>query len=248
MGERPDDGLAPYKPYEFTPEEMLQARNITVMFGWTLMAWNKSESLMRGIAQNLVSCGHWEAGSRAKLIIVELGSRSLANALNCITLDMPDQPELTKLVRHAVKMYETMLDYRNYLVHGLYDISKYGILPDAPDYLARPFSDSMRAGPFAYIIGQSARSEAKLVLDFFTERQMRDIMQKFEALHGFLEELSAYVSISVQLKRRRVLRKLRRKPPQPPPLPPMPKTLVKRSYGRREGIGRGAPVPGETQA
>ncbi len=213
------------------------------------MLWNKSESLLREIAADLVSSGDLEARSRAKLVIVELGSVGLSQALNCISLELPsNQSELARSIKHAAKMYETLREYRNYLAHGLYDISHYGILPTSKQLTdGVGLSDVMYEGPFAYIIGHTAKSESKLVLDFFTEAEIREMMAKFEAFHAFLGSLSRYTSHTVRMNPTRRFRRPRQSRPEAPQLPPMPKKLAKRSYGRQEGVGRGARIPSETE-
>ena len=99
------------------PESEFDA--LALALGHVVLSWNWAE---RAIVDLLLAIARDSAHSiniRADILIAEMGSRQVSEALRSMAYDVLDG-EPADRVRHAAGFHDRLLAYRNYYVHGIF--------------------------------------------------------------------------------------------------------------------------------
>lgn len=192
--------------------------------GMLTIVWNACESRLRSILIDLSSGGDLLRYRLVEPLVIEMGSVSLAQALRCLVSEFPNHAaDIGAALDHAITFYERCRSYRNYYVHGISAVTRYGIFCTDEDIgLDTPLHETMREGPFGSIFDKSAKGKNKFRMDFVD----RDSLQKFNnTLANYAEYLDG-----LHLSIRHYFRRFDHKRTAPlPPLPPLPDMLERRA-------------------
>ena len=88
--------------------------------GAAVVLWNATEGTIRELLRLLARGMKVTEGSvGAWILVTELGSRQLSEALQAFATDVIEEPEGADAVRHVALYFDRILAYRNYYVHGI---------------------------------------------------------------------------------------------------------------------------------
>ncbi|MET3892063.1 hypothetical protein ABIE41_003139 [Bosea sp. OAE506] len=89
---------------------------------YVLVRWNNYEAMLSLILYSIIG-----GGPKADVLISEMGSTAMINAINTYAADFTDPP-LSDHLLHSTKYFERMREYRNYYIHGIKHIGGNGSL------------------------------------------------------------------------------------------------------------------------
>lgn len=190
--------------------------------GLVAMAWNGVELRMRDLIKAIVCKGVFESGRLAEIIVTELGTVGLTQALNCFSAEMPEEEsELSVAISHLVEMAERLKAYRNYYIHGVRGVTAYGFtLTDEMLDQDTPLTEALDVGPFAHVYQKTAKGKSKFYMEYLR-------VEKLTWLNNQLADLEEYIGrVSVSVNH--YLQRLNWRESAPlPHAPPLPSRLVK---------------------
>lgn len=197
-------------------------RDIPLAIGMIAINWNRCQTFLFEILDELGSGGDWRRKHLVEILSVELSSVGIAQALNCYANELPNEvDDLADALRHTARFLERARAYRNYYIHGVDAVTRYGFLPTHEDFDNDvSIVDVMREGPFAKIWTKSAKHKVKMTFSFVEPDALSDFANE---LGGFAEYLTA-LKVSVTHYFRGMT--FRESAPLPPP-PPLPDVLEK---------------------
>jgi hypothetical protein len=170
-------------------------RDIPMGLGMVVMVWNACELSLRETLSWLGAKGSTEHRRVTEPLISELGSVGITQALSCYAYELPEDGEsLSAAITHAVKIVETCRTYRNYYVHGISGVTKYG-LDLSPETIAAdpPFHEVMTQGPFGKVYLKSAKGKQKFLMDFISAEDLIEFNNYLAAVLGYLSSLQTSV-------------------------------------------------------
>lgn len=199
-------------------------RDIPMALGLIIMNWNHCEVTLRQMLQDLAAGGDWRRQRLVEPLIHELTSVGIAQALSCYADEMPeDQVDLAAAMRHAGTALERARAYRNYYVHGIYGVTRFGILwNDDMIQSDTPIHEAVSEGPFGSIYQKSGKYKSKFIMDFIDRETLTSLSTHLAEFYDYLHHL--------ELSIRHYFRRLpyRETAPVPQPLPLLD-TLEKRA-------------------
>ena len=167
-------------------------RDIPMSLGLIIMVWNACELSCRDILKILSSKGSWEHQNAIEPLISELGSVGITQALNCYSHEFPEEEfALASGVSHAAKVIEISRVYRNYYVHHISGVTRYGI-DFSPEMMNKnpAFHEAMTVGPFAKVYSKTAKGKVKFSMQFITSAELIDLNNYLASFYEYLNELS----------------------------------------------------------
>ena len=171
------------------------ARDIPMGIGMLVMTWNACEIAMRDMLRPLASKGNLEAYSTSEVLISELGSVGLTQALNCYSHELPDdETALAEAIRHVCQVVDTCRAYRNYYVHNISGVTKYG-LDFSYETMERdiPVYEAMTTGPFGRVYSKTAKGRKKFSLDFIDPKDLMDFNNYLANLEDYIQALNVAI-------------------------------------------------------
>lgn len=98
------------------PQDFIEVRrDYLAAFGELILTWNQAENTLRNLL--LAACG---VSTATHILTAELGSRGLSDGLRSIAVTL--NIELQDAVEAVTALYDRLLAYRNYYVHGISSI------------------------------------------------------------------------------------------------------------------------------
>ncbi|ONF97373.1 hypothetical protein [Sphingomonas jeddahensis] len=170
-------------------------RDIPLGLGMLVIVWNACELSLRESLSWLGAKGSPEHLRVAEPLISELGSVGITQALSCYANELPEEEEsLTSAILHAVKVVEICRTYRNYYVHGISGVTKYGI-DFSPEAIAAdiPVHEAMTMGPFGNVYLKSAKGKRKFLLDFVSADDLISFNNYLADFHVYLNGLQTAI-------------------------------------------------------
>ncbi|MEA1013891.1 hypothetical protein [Sphingosinicella sp. LY1275] len=142
-------------------------RDIPMGLGLLIMNWNGCEVTLREILQTLACGGDWRRQRLVEPLVHELTSVGIAQALGCYAHELPDEnSDLAEALRHIAVVLERARAFRNYYVHGINAVTKYGFRwNDELFEDDRPWHDALIEGPFGSIYLKSGKNQPKFIMD-----------------------------------------------------------------------------------
>lgn len=197
-------------------------RDIPLAVGLVVIAWNACEDGMRRLITSLATRQRWENARLAEILVSEMGTLGLTQAIRCYADEIPkSDEEIAGALRHLAELAERLKAYRNYYVHGITRVTQYGLLLDDEAIEAdTPVSEAMTMGPFGMVMQHSAKGRSKFIWDFVAAEQIIDLNNRLATAVEYIEA----VGLSVNHFLRDL--KWRKSAPLPAP-PPLPSVLVK---------------------
>lgn len=170
-------------------------RDIPFALGMIVVGWNRCELHIRELLKALTTAGDVLRQRAIEPIIVELGTVGMAQALNCLAEEFPtEQHDIAEGVRHVANMYERCRAYRNYYVHGISAVTRYGIFIDAEDFEKdTPLHEAMREGPYGTIHNRSGKNKFKFGMDHVDTEQLVRFNNTLGDLGDYTENLNLTV-------------------------------------------------------
>jgi hypothetical protein len=192
-------------------------RDIPMSLGLVVIGWNACELACRELVKTLATGGQHRSWRLAEVLISELGSVGLTQALQCYAREFPsEQKDLARAVRHIADVTERLRAYRNYFVHGITNVTHYGF--DVSEEMIErdaPITEALIEGPFAHIYQKSAKGRSKFVLDHVKAGVLADVNRDLVRLKVYIDA----VSIAVGRWLRGADDQDGAPLPEPPPLP-----------------------------
>lgn len=150
------------------------ARDIPLALGLVTISWNRLESHLRGMTQDLA--GRCDLASRmtVEVIVTELGTVGITQALQTYARQFPDNhADLGDSLRAGVEWAERLKSYRNYYIHAIQSITMYGMIPAEEMIVSdAPIHEAMTVGPYGMIYQKSAKGKSKWSQDFITSEKI----------------------------------------------------------------------------
>jgi hypothetical protein len=171
-------------------------RDIPMALGLIVMVWNACEIELRHMLSNLGSKGNIELRAVVEPLISELGSVGITQALSCYAHELPQQEhELSSAILHAARVVETSRAYRNYYVHSISGVTRYGI-DFSPGSVENdtPLHEAMTNGPFAKVYAKTAKGKQKFFLDFISAADLTSFNNYLAEVHDYLTVLHSAVN------------------------------------------------------
>lgn len=143
-------------------------RDIPMTLGLIVMAWNACELSIHDLLRTLVAKGEISRYRVVEPLIVELGAVGLAHALLCFAHELPpEESQLAEAVRSAAEAWESARPYRNYYIHGISGVTRYGI-DFSFDTMDRdvPLHEAITMGPFGKVYLKTAKGRNRFLMDF----------------------------------------------------------------------------------
>jgi hypothetical protein len=197
-------------------------RDIPLTLGLVVIAWNSCELGMRGLIRTLATRQAVENWGLVEILISELGTLGLEQAIRCYANEFPDEEEdFARALRHVAECAERHKAYRNYYVHGIRGVTGRGwFVSDEMIENDTPIHEALVEGPFGNIYQKSAKGRTRFIMDFIRA----DALTK---LNNDLADLGDYIQ-GVTTSAAHYLRgaDYRQTAPLPEP-PPLPSVLVK---------------------
>ncbi len=185
--------------------------------GLIIMVWNACELTCREILKTLASKGAWEQSHTVEALVSELGSVGITQALNCYVNEFPeDESALAAGLAHAAQIIEICRVYRNYYVHHISGVTRYGV-DLSPEMIAKdpPLSEAITVGPFAKVYSKTAKGKMKFSLHFIKPEELILFNNYLADVHKYLQSLQTSI---IHYFRKELEIEERAKAPQPLPL------------------------------
>lgn len=208
------------------------ARDIPLLLGMIIIVWNSCELGLRGMLRTLASKGHYAYHNPVEVLISELGAVEITHALQCYVYEFPDdQSEISDAIAYVVKAIDICRVYRNYYVHDIHGVTKYGI--DFSDKLMDDeitITDAMMEGPFASVYSKTAKGKQKFILDFISVERLREFNNHLASLEEYIRTLDRVI---YQFLSKRVLDDPARIPEKMPIFAPLKKPALDHAKMKR---------------
>lgn len=173
--------------------------------GAAVILWNATEGSIRELLRLLARGMKVVEGSvGAWILVTELGSRQLSEALQAFASEVIDEAEGAEAVRHVALYFDRTLAYRNYYVHGISRLRPTN--PTPPDLK-----------PVGTISSKTAKGKLVSYEDEITLGDLDAFMEWVQKMRTYAFQVHAFL-IDKDFPGRRAL----------PEKPPLPATLVKR--------------------
>jgi len=152
-------------------------RDIPLSLGMIVVSWNACEVGLRHMLRTLASGGDASRASLSEILVSELNSVGISQALSCYAEEFPaDASDIAAALKNASAVLDRCRAYRNYYVHGINGVTQRGMFFSDEDFQNNtPAWELMREGPFGYVYSKSAKRE----LRFFTHFIDREALIKF---------------------------------------------------------------------
>lgn len=171
-------------------------RDIPMGLGMLVIVWNACELLLRETLAWVGAKGRIEHRRVTEPLISELGSVGITQALSCYAYELPEGQEvLSAAIIHAVKVVEVCRTYRNYYVHGISGVTRYGLDFSAETIAADiPMHEAMTLGPFGKVYLKTAKGKQKFLLDFIPVDDLVNFNNYLAEVHDYLCELQLAIN------------------------------------------------------
>lgn len=214
-------------------------RDIPMTLGLIIMVWNACELQSREILNTLASKAAYEHKRTVEPLISELGSVGITQGLSCYVHEFPDdERDLSSALAHAVQVTEICRAYRNYYIHQISGVTRYGF-DFSPETIAKnpPVHEAMTVGPFAKVFSRTAKGKMKFSMHFIEPDELLKFNNYLAEFHEYLNKLHVAV---IHYFRKDIL--LENREPAPHPLTLL-NTLKKPEVGPLIQKGRPALAP-----
>lgn len=197
-------------------------RDIPLALGLVAIGWNRCESRLREIVESLACRGHWENRGAVEIIVTELGTVGITQALQCYSRGFPDgNDDIGEAIRCAVEWAERLKTYRNYYVHAIYSVTPYGmILTEEMITKETLFHEAITMGPYGMVYQKSAKGKSKWAHDFITADSIIWLNRQLVDLNNYLDGVAASINHYFRANEWRKCAPL-------PPRPDLPEALQK---------------------
>jgi hypothetical protein len=185
--------------------------------GLVVIAWNACDLSLRTMIRDLATGGKVELWKLSEILVSELGSVGITNALSCYADEFPDEEkDLPKALRYVAEAIDRYRAYRNYFVHGITAVTRYGMFVTDEDIERdTPVHELMFEGPFATVYQKTAKGRLKFISDHISKDQLAELATGLADLDVFITALSSSVAHFFRSHDWRKSAPL----PAPPPLP-----------------------------
>lgn len=163
-------------------------RDIPMALGLVAIVWNSCELGLREVIKVLATRQVVENQRAVEVLISELGTVGLTQAIRCYAAEFPDsETELPGALIYIADTTERLKSYRNYYFHGIRGITQYGLeITDEMIDRDTPITDAMIEGPFAHIYQRSAKGRSKFVTEFVGARKLMWLNNELADLNDYI--------------------------------------------------------------
>jgi hypothetical protein len=196
--------------------------DLPLLLGLVVMSWNSCESNLRELIRAIATRHRLEDTQLIDVLVSEMGTLGLTQAIRCYADEVPpSEPELAAALIHSAALTERLKPYRNYYVHGMQGVTRYGVtITDELLDRDAPWHEALQEGSFANIYQRSAKGRSKFVMDFVDAKQLTWLAEQLEAAVEYTR------SVGSAFKHFLGGNPWRETAPLPEP-PPLPDVLVK---------------------
>ncbi|SDA14509.1 hypothetical protein [Sphingomonas sp. NFR15] len=171
-------------------------RDIPMALGLICIAWNSCELGLRQMLRSLVCAGEYRSWKAAEILIVEMNSVGIAQALDCMAEEFADeQSDLRDAIKFAVNYLTRARQYRNYYVHGIRGVTGLGFsLTDEDIENDTPVWELMKEGPFGHVYHKSAKHKSRFTNDFINSDALTSFSNSLANFNDYIRALEISVN------------------------------------------------------
>ena len=163
------------------------------VLGHIVIAWNRCEGAIRELPHTLASLGNVELRTVSDILISELGTVGLAQALKCFADEFPlDHQRLSEEVDHVAAVYGALRPHRNYNVHGITAFTPFGMVLNE-DTLKdeKDLHERIEPGPFANIQQRTAKGKLTFAIASVRYTEHDKLLAQLEKFEPYIKALNS---------------------------------------------------------